>query len=419
MKSSAKSTVRSGARPKYAVGLDAGSAHTRCVICVEDRSSLRFLGCGEVESTGWQKGHIADPMAVSLCIQHAVQEAELKAQAAVDSLVVGVATSSLQGGHHTGFFKTDGPPRIIGEKEVTSAADDASQLRLPPDRTLLHVFPQNFTIEGRHYRNPRGVSTSRLQANVYMLTMAAREHNDLILAVHHAHFAVEETVFEPVAAAYACILPEDRQRGVALLDIGLHSSDLVVYDGDAIVHTASLPICTEHFTRDVSLGLIVSYEDAERLKIQYGCAILGLTSDNCLIEVPSLDGRRLRDAPRRMLNDVLEARAEELFFMVKNELRSIGIEGLFEGIVLTGGGARLNGMCDMAERVLNCPARNGLTTGIQHWPEALDTPAWTTTAGLAMYSARLKMKTKREWKAKAPGLAGMIFATKENRSERT
>ena len=206
---------------------------------------------------------------------------------------------------------------------------------------------------------------------------------------------------------------------MALLDIGLHSSDLVVYDGDAIVHTASLPICTEHFTRDVSLGLIVSYEDAERLKIQYGCAILGLTSDNCLIEVPSLDGRRLRDAPRRMLNDVLEARAEELFFMVKNELRSIGIEGLFEGIVLTGGGARLNGMCDMAERVLNCPARNGLATGIQHWPEALDTPAWTTTAGLAMYSARLKMKTKREWKAKAPGLAGMIFATKENRSERT
>ena len=418
-KSSATSTTKTGAKPKYAVGLDAGSAYIRCVICVEEHGRLRFLGFGEVESTGWQKGSIADPMMVSSCIQRAVQEAELQAQVAVDSLVAGVATSSMQGGHHTGFYTSEGGPRSITESEVTKAADDASQVRMPPDRTLLHVFPQNFTIDGRQYRNPRGVTTSRLQANVYMLTMSAREHNDLILAVHHAHFAVEETVFEPVAAAYACILPEDRQRGVALLDIGLHSSDLVVYEGDAIVHAVSLPICSEHFTRDVSLGLIVSFEDAERLKIQYGCAILGLTSDNSLIEVPSHDGRRLREAPRRMLNDVLEARAEELFLMVRHELRSIGIEGLFEGMVLTGGGARLNGMCDMAERVLNCPARNGLASGIQHWPEALDTPAWTTVAGLAMYSARLKMKTKREWKPKAPGLAGMIFAQKENRIERS
>jgi cell division protein FtsA len=240
------------------------------------------------------------------------------------------------------------------------------------------------------------------------MTISTQEHDTLIRAVHQAHFGVEETVFEPIAAAYASVLPDDRNRGVALVDIGLHSTDLVVYDGDAVVIAKSLPICGDHFTRDVAFGLKVSYEDAERLKQEYGCAILGLTADNSLIEVPSLEGRPAREAPRRQLNDILEARAEQLFLMLRAELVKAGMEqSLFEGVVLTGGGAQLNGMCDMAERVLNFQTRNGLPVGIEGWPDQVDNIYWTAAAGLSMYSGRLK--SKREWKPKAPGLVGLIL----------
>jgi cell division protein FtsA len=204
------------------------------------------------------------------------------------------------------------------------------------------------------------------------------------------------------------VLADERKRGVAIVDIGGQSTDVVVYDGDAMLKAASIPVAADHLTRDVAFGLTVSFEDAEALKREYGCAILGLTSDNSLIEVPSPEGRPSREAPRRLLNEILEARAEELFLYVRNELARAGMEGqLLEGLVLTGGGARLNGMCDIAEKVVSCPARNGLPVGIADWPEELNDAAWCVAAGLAMYSARLK--TRREWKRTVPGLMNLVL----------
>jgi cell division protein FtsA len=218
---------------------------------------------------------------------------------------------------------------------------------------------------------------------------------------------VEETVFEAAAAAYACVMPEDRSRGVALINIGSESTNLVVYDGDAMLRASTVPIAADHLTRDVAFGLTVSHDDAESLKREYGCAILGLTSDNSFIEVPSHDGRPAREASRKMLNTILEARAEELFLYVRNELARLHMDvQLLEGMVLTGGGALLNGMCDIAERVVNAPARNGLPVGILHWPEELNDPSWCVAAGLTMYSA--KLKTRREWKRPAPGFLSVM-----------
>src|SRR5262249_36247413 len=151
-----------------------------------------------------------------------------------------------------------------------------------------------------------------------------------------------------------------RSRGVALLDLGLHSTSLVVYDGDSLQLAASIPVWSDHFTRDVAAIFKVSYEDAERLKLEYGCALLGLTSDSTLIEVPSPEGRAPREARRGDLIEILEARAEELFHHVLTEVQRADMAGkLMEGIVLTGGGSQLNGICDMAERVMNCQAGNG------------------------------------------------------------
>jgi cell division protein FtsA len=183
---------------------------------------------------------------------------------------------------------------------------------------------------------------------------------------------------------------------------------LAVYDGDALLLATAIPVGGDHLTRDVSWLLKVNYEDAENLKREYGCAITGLVSDHSLIEIPSAEGRGMREATRRQLNEILEARVEEVFDRIYSEILRVGMEqSLLEGAVLTGGGAMLPGMCDIAERVLNCQARNGLAAGIEAWPTELDNPVWTVAGGLAMYAGRLRLK--REWKRASSGLAGLVL----------
>jgi len=391
-----------------AVGLDAGSAYTRCVILAMDEGRLRYLGHGEVPSSGWQKSRLADQQALTRTVGEAVHQAEAEAHVVVDAMVVGIGGLSVEGHNSRGVYEF-GRPRAISLEDMAYAVERSEQVRLEDDRAILHLFPQDFTLDGRAgKRYPRGSVCSRLEANVHLVTVSEQEHDSICSAVQQAAYAVEETVFEPVAAGYASLSKDDRVRGVAEVDIGLQSTDLVVYDGEAVLLARSLPISADHLTRDVAVGLTVQYADAERLKLEYGCAMLGLTSDHSYIEVPSPDGRPAREAPRKQLNEILEARAEELFIYVGAELVTIGMDQkLLEGIILAGGGAALNGMCDMAERVLNCPARNALPGGMENFPEELCNPAWATAAGLAKYSARWKMK--RESKRRAPGLVGMLF----------
>jgi len=393
---------------RYAVGLDVGSGRTRCVICVLEEGLMRYLGHAEMESAGWVKGRLSDQLAATENIRATVLEAERRAQVSVEGAVVGVGGGTVEGANSRGLYEF-GRPREIDSGDLNYAIELASKLRLHEDRIILQIAPQDFTVDGRAgYRNPRGATCSRLEAHVHVLTTSVQDHQALIHAVHHAHLSVEETVFEPTAAAYAAVLQDERSRGVAIVDIGAHSTDMAIYDGDALLRASSIPISADHFTRDVGYGLTVSYDDAEHLKREYGCAILGLTSDNSFIEVPSTEGRAPREAPRRLLNEILEARAEELFLYVRNEIAKVGMEqALLEGIVLTGGGALLNGMCDMAERVVNCPTRNGLPIGIENWPEEINDAAWCVAAGLSMYSA--KLKTRKEWKRTVPGIMGLVY----------
>jgi cell division protein FtsA len=400
--------IRPASKLQYAVGLDAGSASTRCVILGLEDGRLRYLGHGEAPSRGWVKGRIADSNALAESIVQAAHEAERCSGLSIESVVIGVGGATVQGAIHRGVYEF-GRPREIEAGDLTYAVELASRIRLEDDRMTLQMLPMDFTIDGRAgYRNPKGAICRRLEANIQVITCSVREHHALISAVHQSHLAVEETVFEPVAGAYAAVLPDDRARGVALVDIGAHSTNVVVYDGDALLLAAGFPVSGEHFTRDLSWVLKIAYEDAEHLKREYGCAILGLTGDNSYIELPSHDGRPAREARRRQLNEILEARAEELFHYVRAALSHIGMEqALLEGVIVTGGGALLTGICDMAEVVLNCQARNGLVVGIDRWPENIDTPVWTTAAGLGMYAARLK--SYKEPKRKVPSLANLVM----------
>jgi len=392
---------------QLAVGLDAGSSRTRCIVAALEGGQIRYLGHGLAQAAGWAKGRVSDQEALGESIRAAVTDAERGAQMPVEAVTMGIGGLGVGGAQSRGVYEF-GRPREVDADDLAYAVKLASDVRLERDRMLLHVLPQDFTLDGRSgYRKPHTGVCSRLEANVHIITGSFQEHQAVVSGAHLAGLIVEETVFEPLAAAYACLSQDERARGVALLDLGLHSTGMVIYDGDALLLAASLPVWADHLTRDIAAIFKVTYEDAECLKQQYGCALLGLTSDSSLIEVPSPEGRPAREARRSELIEILEARAEELFVHVRTELQRVGMErSLLEGIVLTGGGALLNGMCDMAERVLNCQAGNGLARAFGDWPEELRNPVWTTAAGLALYSAKLKLHQPP--RRRMSGLMGLV-----------
>jgi cell division protein FtsA len=388
----------------YAVGLDAGSAWTRCVICLLEDNRMRFLACGSAPSQGWLKGLVAGQNAVSECMLAALREAEKNAQVSVEGAVVGVG-ATVRGANCRGLHDL-GRVRTVEQRDVNRAMERAKRVRLPEGAMILHMSPQDFLVDGHPgHRDPRKMIAGQIEANVHLVMNSQREHECLVTAVNQAHLAVEETVFEALAACYAAVLPEHRREGAAVLNIGAHSSELVVYYGDALQLAESLPISGDHFTRDVARGLCIGFEDAAVVKHEFGCAQADAAVDNSFVEVPS---REDRDVPRRTLNCILESRALDLFRMVQRELARVGMEGaLMGGMFLCGGGARLEGMCEIAEEVLKCGVCKALPVGIRDWPDDLCDPAWTTVAGLAMYSA--KLKSQREMQKRSYGLLSKVL----------
>jgi cell division protein FtsA len=396
------------ARIEYAVGLDAGSHWTRCLVGVLENSHLRLVGAGEAPSAGWRKSRIADQQALADSLAAAARAAEQSAGVPIGSAVAGMGGLTIEGLNNRGLYYM-GREREIEAEDMRFAVEKAYRVNMPMDRMILQVAPQDFIVDGRaEYWNPQGTRGSRLESFVHLITASSQEHHCLVSAMHQVGLEAEETIFESFAAAYAAVKPEERAEGVVVVDVGAHSTEVVIYYGEALLGSAAVPISGDHFTRDVAQRLCISFEDAERLKRECGCAMVGLTSDNSLVEVPSPEGRPPREAPRFELNHALEARAGELFIHVRKEIAKAGLDqGPLNSVVLTGAAVRMPGMCDMAERVLNCQARNGLPVGIVDWPEEFDNPAWTTAAGLMMYSARLKRLARGE--PEKPGLWGRLF----------
>ncbi len=385
------------AKPIYGVGLDAGSRRTRLVVFLMEGETVRFLGWGSSESYGWLKGRIADQGAASQSMLAALREAEATSGVSVEGAVVGMGGPTVRGANARGVLEL-GYVREIEQYHVNRVVDRATRVQLQEDRMVLQMFPQDFVVDDHPgHRDPRKMLASRLEMNVHLLTTSVQEHNTLIGAVNQAHMSVEESIFEALAGSYAAVLPENRRQGIALIDIGGESTELAVYHGDAMQLCSTVRVCGDHFTRDLAQGLCIGFDEAEQVKMEYGGASPETCPDNVLVELPTPENRESRDAQRKFINQILAARANELFQFVRAELVRVGMDrALIGGVFLTGAAARLPDLCDVAERVLQCQTRFGLPLGIDGWPEALDDPEWTTAAGLAMYSAKLKMQAVRQ-----------------------
>jgi cell division protein FtsA len=282
--------------------------------------------------------------------------------------------------------------REIGRDEIKQAVEKARAIPLPADREVLHLLPQEFILDGQAgVHDPMGMVASRLEVRVHLVTAAASAAQNVITAVNRAGVHVDDTVFEPLGAADSVLRADERELGVCLADIGAGSTELIVFVQGAVAHTAVIPIGGDHFTSDLSMGMCTPIAEAETIKKVYGNAIVTLIPEGNEVEVPSVGDRPSRLLPQRLVAEILEPRARELFEMMRENLRHGGMfDACLAGIVLCGGGSRLPGIFDVAESVLRRPVRLSWPSPMAKMPASLAEPEFATILGMVAYGQRAR-----------------------------
>ena len=381
---------------RFIVGLDLGSVKTCALVCKpNDEGKLEVAGLGVAESKGWRKGAIVNLDLTVLAVKKAVEAAEAAAAMSIDTAYVGVAGSHIKGVNSQGAMtlgKTPTATRGVEREDVRNAILTAQGIALAGDRQLLHVLPQKFLLDSQDgLRDPVGMVGSRLEVHVHLVTASIPASQNVVTAVNRAGVVVQDTVFEPLASADACLTADERELGVALVDIGGGTTDLIVYHAGVVQHTAVIPVGGEHFTNDIAVGLRTPIPEAEKMKRAWGERHPAKPADTVL-EVPSVGERPSRVVSYAMLSEVIVPRAQELLELVRAELARSGCEHqLGAGVVLTGGGAKLGGLATLAEQAFSLPVRTGIPAGLESMGETLPDPAFATAVGLAIHGNRLRL----------------------------
>ncbi len=379
-------------KERYIVGLDVGSAKTCALIGELEEERVKFLGLGAAESRGLRKGLIVNLDAAVSSIRRAIEEAEGVAGVPVESALVGVAGSHVRGVNSRGGISLGHRARDIERDDVRRAVDAARGITLPEDREVLHVLPQEFLVDSQEgIRDPVGMLGQRIEANVHIVTTSSAGTQNLITAVNRAGVVVTDTVLEPLASAEACLTQDERELGCCLLDIGAGTTELLVYAGGVVRHTAAIPVGGDHFTNDLAVGLRTPIPEAEKIKRNYATTFRELLLEDTAIEIASVGDRPPRTVYARMLCEIVEPRAQELLALVRDELQRSGLRAVIPtGFILTGGGARANGLLELAERQFAQPVRIADPRGLIDMPEQVSQPEYATVVGLVLYGARAR-----------------------------
>jgi cell division protein FtsA len=368
-------------------GLDVGTSKV-CALIAEAAESgeVALLGYGVAPSTGLRKGVVVNIEATVESIKSAVGEAEKSSGLKMGSAVVGVAGAHVRGFNSHGIVAVRGGE--VAGRDVERVIEAARAVAIPLDRQILHILPQRFSIDDQEgVREPVGMAGVRLEAHIHIVTAAQSYGQNLVRCCERAGVVAKDLVLEPLASAAAVLFPEERELGVALVDIGGGTTGIVVYHGGAVMHTAVLPIGGNHLTGDVAAGLRTPLADAEQLKITYGVATNLVVGRDEMVRVPGVGGREPRIIARRLLGEIIEPRMEEIFALVQRELiRSGAVDSLASGLVLVGGTSLLEGTQELAERIFNAPVRRGLPINLPSVPEPMMKPMFATAAGLVLYA---------------------------------
>ena len=371
------------------VGLDIGTSKVVAIVGeVKQDNEIEIIGIGSHPSRGLKKGVVVNIESTVQSIQRAVEEAELMAGVEIDSVFAGIAGSHISSLNSHGIVPIkDGE---VSHSDVERVIDAARAVAIPADQKILHILPQEFIIDNQEgIHDPVGMSGVRLEARVHMVTGAVSAAQNIIKCVRRCGLEVEDLILEQLASSYSVLEEDEKDLGVCLVDIGGGTTDIAVFTGGSIRHTAVIPIAGDQVTNDIAVALRTPTQHADEIKLKYACALTQLASPDETIEVPSIGDRPPRRLSRQTLAEVVEPRYEELLTLIQMELRRSGYEDLVAGgVVLTGGSSKMEGLIDLAEEVFHMPVRLGIPQYVTGLVDVVRNPIHATGVGLLLFGHR-------------------------------
>ncbi len=395
----------------YYVGIDVGSSKVGVLIGKQgEAGEIEVVGKGLAPNRGTRKGNIVNVEAVVEALKAASEEAEVMAGVDISRAYVGVAGPEIRSVNARGMVSVARKDREITRQDIERVLDAARSAALPSDREILHAIPQEFLVDEQGgIAEPLGMLGSRLEVTVHLVTGNVTRSKTLLTCINRAGIEVVELVFEPLATAEAVLTPDERELGVLLLDIGAGTTEYSQLLEGEIQHSAVLPIGAGHFTSDLAMVLRTPFADAEQIKIQHGCCLASLVNDEEGVSVPTVAGGTAKVVRKRDISEILQPRAEELFTLVRDDLARNGHEDrLRAGVVLTGGGAQLDGLLEMAEQIFDMGVRHGLPHGLTGLVDVIRSPIWSTGSGLLLYGRAAEQSKSRTRARRLPSVRQMM-----------
>ena len=367
------------------VGLDIGT--TKVVALVGEvgaEGNIDVIGIGSYPSRGLKRGIVINIDTTVQSIQHAIDEAELMAGCEIHSVYTGIA------GGHIRSINSHGIVAIrdneVTQVDIERVIDAAKAVAIPADQKILHILPQEFIIDNQDgIREPLGMSGVRLEAKVHIVTGGVSAAQNIVKCIERCDLQVSDIILQQLASSSAVLTDDEKELGVCLVDIGGGTTDIAIFTNGAIQHSAVIPIAGDQVTNDIAIALRTPTKCAEEIKLQHACALASLTNDDVVIEVSGTVQKQKRETTQKVLTHVVEARYEELFTLVRTELRRSGFDDLIaSGIVLTGGASKVNGVIELAEQVFQLPVRLGSPQNIGGMVEVTNNPIYATGVGLLL-----------------------------------
>lgn len=380
--------MMSNRRDNLIVGLDIGTTKICAIVGNLTEDGIDIVGIGTSPSRGLRKGVVINIESTVGAIQKALREAELMAGCEIKTVFAGIAGGHIKGFNSQGVIAIKN--REVNNEDVRRVIDAAKAIAIPMDREVIHILPQEFIIDDQDgIKEPLGMSGVRLEAKVHIVTGAVASAQNIIKSCNRAGVDVADIVLEQLASSEAVLSADEKELGVALVDIGGGTTDLAIYVDGAIKHTAVLSLGGNHLTNDIAVGLRTPMAEAEKIKHTYGCCLTSKVGKDETIEVPSVGGREARILSRQLLAEILEPRVEEIFTLVNREIVKSGFEDLIaSGVVITGGTCILDGMPELAEQIFNLPTRRGVPRDIGGLVDVVNSPIYATGVGLVKYGSR-------------------------------
>ncbi len=378
------------AKNNMIVGIDVGTTKIAAAIAriEEENGSPVIIGIGTSPCEGLRRGVVVNLEKTVEAINKAVNDAELMSGMTIENAYVGIAGDHIKSLNSRGVIAVSRVDKTITAKDIDRVIDAAKAIRLPDEREIIHVIPQEFIVDNQNgIKNPLDISGVRLEAEVHIVTGAMTAINNVVKCVNRAGIEVRDIVLQPFASSYSVLDRDEKELGCALLDIGGGTTDLAVFHEESIKYTSVIGLGGKNVTSDIAIGLRTPIENAESIKLNYGCALRSMMPKDEIIEVPGPGEREPRNVSLDILGTIIEPRMEELFMLVKNEIQDNEFYGLLgAGIVLTGGASLLRGSAELAEQVFDMPVKIGYPLGFKGGlTDIIKDPAYATVLGLIMY----------------------------------